>query len=155
MPPQCILGPHPNGGGDLKLGGPTAAVALAVIVAGCGSSEPSNASFASKANAICASFNAASAKLSGSGGVVAVTRDEALFSAALTKLEGLSAPFNLGAPYQAFLYEFVQAGPLLRQLAVATAARDEAKIRSIHSQLHALQASGHSSAVEAGLKACS
>jgi hypothetical protein len=72
----------------------------------------------------------------------------------LTKLGVLSAPFDRGAPYSSFLYEFGQARPLLGQLAVATSAHDEARVRSLQAQIHRFQRNGQNSAVEVGLKDC-
>ncbi|HEY5318631.1 MAG TPA: hypothetical protein VIJ20_11650 [Solirubrobacteraceae bacterium] len=138
----------------MKLVTPLALSAVALLAAGCGNTAPSNAGFAAKADAICASFSAADAKLSSSEGAAAMNSEEALLASTLTKLQALSAPFDRGAAYQAFLYEFAQVQPLLRRLSAATAAHDDAKIRSLETQARTVEKNGSSSANEAGLKGC-
>jgi hypothetical protein len=127
---------------------------MVFVVAGCGNSAPTNSSFASKADAICASLDAASAKAAASGGVAAVKSEQALRAAALSKLEVLSAPYNLAGPYQAFLYEFAQVEPVLGRLAAATAAHKETQVTSLEAQVHGFERNAKGSATDAGLKGC-
>jgi hypothetical protein len=139
----------------LKLVIPVPLVLVAFLVAGCGSSAPSNGGYAAKADAICAGLNAADAKLSASGGAAAVRSQQALLTTALTKLGGLSAPFDRGAEYQAFQFELTQVKSVLPRLAAATAAHDATRIRSLQAQERGFERSAASSAVDAGLKGCS
>jgi ABC-type glycerol-3-phosphate transport system substrate-binding protein len=138
----------------MKLVAPIALVAVMLVTAGCGSTEPTNASFAAKADAICASLNlAAAGTLSGAGGA-AVKSEETLLSTAITKLQVVSVPLDRGAQYEAFLYGAEYAQALLRDLAAAEAAHDSAKVASIEAHLSRVEHDGNTSATEAGLKGC-
>jgi hypothetical protein len=139
----------------VKLAGPITLAAVALLAAGCGSSEPSNAGYAAKADAVCASLNATDAKLSPSGSVAAVKSEEAALATAIDKLQGLSAPYNEGAQFADFIYELQQEQPLLRKQAVATAAHDAPSIASVEAQLRGVEPNVKSSAVNAGLSGCS
>jgi len=141
-------------GPNLKLVTSTPLALVALLIAGCGNSAPSNGAFASKADAICASLNAGDATLSASGGAAAVKSQQALLTTALTKLGDVSAPFNLGEAYHAFLFELTQVESVLPRLAAATAAHDATRIKSLEAQERGFERSAASSAVDAGLKGC-
>jgi hypothetical protein len=139
----------------LKLVIPTALVLAAFLAAGCGNSAPSDGGYAAKVDAICASLAAADAKLSPTGGAAAVKARQALLTTALTKLGDVSAPYNHGEQYQAFLFELTQVDSVLPRLAAATAAHDATRIKSLEAQERGSERSAASSAVDAGLKGCS
>jgi len=140
----------------MKLVTTIALAAVALMTTGCGGSTgPSNASFAAKADAICAStLNAAGGKLSGSETVAAVQSEEALRSTAITKFQALSPPLDRGPAFQAFLYEVESVQSLLRQLAGAAAAHEHARIESIEAQMRGVEIKAKTSATEAGLEGC-
>jgi hypothetical protein len=133
---------------------PIVLAAIALVAAGCGSSQLSNAAFTSKANAICGALNAKSAQLSGSGGVAALKTEETLLSTSLTKLQALSPPSDRATAFNAFLGEVKHVQALLRQLTSAATARNSAKIASIEAQVPDFESKGRSEATAAGIKSC-
>jgi hypothetical protein len=135
---------------------PIALSVLALAAAGCGSSSSklSDAAFTSKADAICNAANAATAKLSGSGGAAAVKSAEELLSTMIGRLQALSPPADRAAAFSSFLTEVKYVESLLKQLGAAAAARDSAKIASIETQVPGFESKGKAEATAAGIKSC-